>query len=161
MKKLIYGIDFKAEIKEYKKLCSGKKTENNNYCKWERHIEALITERIKKDNNYIENLINLKHLCILRSNSEKNGALTFIPMVTMFITLLLSKFLFVEGENELISYTKIILMSVIVSALVAKGYNSYEYPKNFYHDLSIIVDKKITEAQNEEKEKIKLGINNN
>ncbi len=138
-----YGINLKNEYKIYRRTCKGEKP-YKNYLSWRNHILKLISDM------KIEDLENFRRLCLFRESTEKQGISVFATMISIFIPIYISDVV-VEGESWV---TKLILYSIIVfvsTIFVAGSYFSYTLSKDYYRDLSEIIQAKIDSMPEEEK----------
>lgn len=148
-----YGIDFKSEKKDYKKLCKGKSKKYKNYLEWRKNILMLI------DDFDTKTLENFKHFCLYNEEANLHEMNIFLPLVICFISLLISLDIN-TNMNLLNGVVSIVIASIISSALVTGAYSSYIFSKNFYRDVAEIIKEKIESLPEEERSLIKINSDN-
>lgn len=131
--KEMYGIDFKEELKIYKRTCKGK-GKYGTYTKWKNHVLELISNM--KPNE----LENLKHLCMFREKSEHHSLAIFMALVAITIPNYISDILKDNHFCAIIAYG---LLAFLTTAIISYDYVKFIMSEEFYHDLSEIVQLKI------------------
>lgn len=149
MKNNLYGIDFKSEKNEYKKLCKGKSKKYKNYLEWRDNILELIYSFDVKA------LENFRHLCLYQEEIEKHGKDIFPALVIAFVSLYFS---FIDNVN--INGITFGILAAVVSFIITYFYLDDNCSMNFYHDVSEIVKEKIESLPEEERLLIKINSDN-
>ena len=145
-----YGINYRAEIKEYTKLCRNKNKDYPNYLKWKKYILELIGDFD------VITLENFRHFCMYQEEIDIHGMNVFLPVAVSFITLCVS--LNMKSDNGLINNLAIFAVSAIAaSAIVTWAYFDYNFSKNFFHDVSLIVQEKIDSLPEEKRSLLKIN----
>lgn len=144
-----YGIDFKSERKEYKKLCRGKSKKYKNYLEWRDYILGII------DNFGIKALENLRHLCLYQEEIEKHGKEIFPSLAIAFITLYFSLF-----DNVKMDGITLGIMGAVAAFSITYFYLDDTCSMGFYRDVAEIVKEKIEALPEEERSLIKINSDN-
>ena len=79
-------IDFKAEQKEYARLCNGKKSKFRVYSDWEEHIEELLSAIVTT-----KDLYNFKHYCINKARVQEKAPDIYLTCIVLLITVYIEK----------------------------------------------------------------------
>ena len=152
MKKYSYGINYRYEIKEYKKLCKGKSKKYKNYLEWRDYILELI------DGFDAKTLENFRHLCLYNEDIDTDGKDVFLPLAIGLTTLFISLDM---GANKNMPMDGGIfaIAAAFISFIITYFYLDYNFSKNFYRDVAEIVKEKIESLS--EEERLLITINSN
>lgn len=142
-----YGIDFKSEIKKYKKLCRGKNPQCKNYLEWRDNILSLI------DSFDVKALENFRHFCLYQEELEKHGRDTFFALAIAFITL------YVPLIDDVKDGITLGIIAAVISFIIAYFYLDNNCSMDFYRDVAEIVKEKIESLPEEERSLIKINSN--
>lgn len=141
MKKGFYGIDYKSEIKKYKKLCRSRNSECRNYLEWRDGILSLI------DNFDVKTLENFRRFCLYQEEIEKHGKDVFLALEIAFITLYFS----VNVDNITFG-----IVAAVVYFIISYFYLDDNCSADFYRDVAEIADEKIKLLPEKEQLLIKI-----
>lgn len=144
-----YGINFKSEIKKYKKLCKGKNPQCKNYLEWRTYILSLI------DSFDVKALENFRHFCLYQEELEKHGRDMFLAIAIAFITLYLPLIDTVNMDGITLG-----IIAAVISFIISYLYLDNNCSMDFYRDVSEIVKEKIESLPEEERLSIKINSNN-
>lgn len=144
-----YGINFKSEIKKYKKLCRSKNPQCKNYLDWRDGLLHLI------DSFDVRTLENFRHFCLYQEELEKRGKDIFLALAIAFITLY-----FPLVDNANINGITLGIVAAFISFIISYFYLDSNCSMDFYRDVAEIVKEKIESLPEEERLLIKINSDN-